>query len=466
MYRLFTQKVALFLLLVGSFACQQQPVSEKENAQNDPTEISDEERMARIKQDFSKSRDEVLSYIRKYYPDVTDKQMTVWESEGSLEWMDIDGEKRYFANAAPNLFRINAEAREIKEKKDNKINKLSGSELVNFTHLPTIIKELKASGKTQTTPIPIQISYTLTVDANAVPEGEIIRCWLPYPREDNRRQTEVQLLSVNDVQYTIAPVETLHRTLYMEKRAIKDEPTVFNYSVRFKEAAEWFNLKNEDIKPYDTKSKLFQKYTCERKKHVHFSPEIRKLSEKIVGNETRPLEIVRRIFTFVNDEYPWASAREYSTMENIPAYVLKNKHGDCGMVSLTFITLCRLNGIPAKWQSGFMLHPKAKNLHDWAEVYFEGIGWIPVDQSFGIPTFAEKGDTDLRYFFMNGIDTYRWIVNDDFSAPLVPAKQFTRSETVDFQRGEVEWKGGNLYFDQWSWKFDVKYEWSDDTKML
>lgn len=62
---------------------------------------------------------------------------------------------------------------------------------------------------------------------------------------------------------------------------------------------------------------------------------------------------------------------------NIPQFpifrntLLKIKHGDCGMVSLLFITLCRLNGIPAKWQSGFMMHPGDVNLHDWAEIYFE-----------------------------------------------------------------------------------------------
>jgi len=35
----------------------------------------------------------------------------------------------------------------------------------------------------------------------------------------------------------------------------------------------------------------------------------------------------------------------------------------------------------------------------------------------------------------------------------VPAKQHFRSETVDSQRGEAEWAGGNLYFDQWSYDF-------------
>jgi len=32
-----------------------------------------------------------------------------------------------------------------------------------------------------------------------------------------------------------------------------------------------------------------------------------------------------------------------------------------------------------------------------------------------------------------------------------------RSETVDFQRGELEWKGGNLYFDKWDYKMEVGY---------
>ena len=47
------------------------------------------------------------------------------------------------------------------------------------------------------------------------------------------------------------------------------------------------------------------------------------------------------------------------------------------------------------------------------------------------------------------------VVNDDFGGELYPHKRFPRSETVDFQRGEVEWRGGNLYFDKWSWHLEV-----------
>ena len=100
------------------------------------------------------------------------------------------------------------------------------------------------------------------------------------------------------------------------------------------------------------------------------------------------------------------------------------------------------------------MHPGAWNLHDWAEIYLEGIGWVPVDQSFGIPVFARS--LEEEYFFLGGIDSWRMIVNSDYSAPLMPEKKYPRSETVDFQRGEVEWEGGNLYFNKWKYKMDIE----------
>ncbi|MBU6409789.1 MAG: hypothetical protein KGR98_05320, partial [Verrucomicrobia bacterium] len=48
------------------------------------------------------------------------------------------------------------------------------------------------------------------------------------------------------------------------------------------------------------------------------------------------------------------------------------------------------------------------------------------------------------------------VVNTDYAQPLYPAKTFFRSEIVDFQRGEAEWRGGNLYFNQWNWSFNAQ----------
>lgn len=407
----------------------------------------------RIEIDFSKNKTDVVGFIKKYYPNVNDKMLSGWEAEKSLESMVINGEKKYLSRAAPNLFRINKEAKKRKLKVDG--DQRDEVQKVLETHLPSVVDQLKGSGKTQAKPVKMKVKYSVTLKPNVIPDGEIVRCWLPYPREDNRRQTNVKLLSVNDDNYIIAPSDYMQRTLYMQKVVEKDKPLTFSFEFSYSSSAEWFNIKPEDIKNYNTNSSLYKEYTSQRDSHIIFTDKIKRLSHEIIGNETNPYLKVKKIFNFINDNYPWAGAREYSTIPNIPEYVIENGHGDCGQVALLFITLARYNGIPAKWQSGFMMHPNALNLHDWAEVYFEGIGWVPVDQSFGRREL-NMGD-DITYFYANGIDAYRWIVNDDYSRPLFPDKTYTRSETVDFQRGELEWRGGNIYFNQWSWDFDVEY---------
>ena len=407
----------------------------------------------RLLTDFCLTESQVKDYIRKYIPGVTDEQMRKWEESKALECMILDGEKRYFRNAGPNLFRVDSACYNIKVEKEGV--RLGGSDTVNKDHLPEVIAAVKKEGKAIVQPKRMRVTYTLTVDTNAVPNGKIVRCWLPYPRMDQARQRDVKLISASEEEYTLSPASAGHSTLYMEKRAVLNEPTVFSETFEYTSLAEWHSLKPEDIRPYDTTSALYKEYTAEREAHIRFTPRIRELSAKLTEGETNPLLKAQRIFRWINDSFPWASAREYSTIDNIPEYVLDNRHGDCGQVSLLFITLCRCSGIPAHFQSGFMMHPNAWNLHDWAEIYFEGVGWIPVDQSFGIPAFAE--DAEQRMFFLGGIDSWRMIVNSDYSMSLIPEKQYPRSETVDFQRGEVEWEGGNLYFPQWSYQMDIDY---------
>lgn len=407
----------------------------------------------RLLTDFCLTESQVKDYIRKYIPDVTDSMMRRWEDSKALECMVLDGEKRYFRNAGPNLFRIDSACRDIKIAKEGVA--LSGSDKVNMENLPEIMSAVKKEGKAMVAPKRMRVTYTLTVDTNAVPAGKIIRCWLPYPRQDHPRQQDVKLISVSEPRWTLSPPDCCHGMLYMEKYAVHGEPTVFSETFEYTSCGEWHDLKPEDVLPYDTASALYKEYTAEREKHIIFTPRLRALAAKLTDGETNPYLKAKRIFRWVNDNFPWASAREYSTIENIPEYVLDNRHGDCGQVSLLFITLCRISGIPAHFQSGFMMHPRAWNLHDWAEVYFEGVGWVPVDQSFGIPTYARNADE--QYFFLGGIDSWRMIVNSDYGRTLVPFKKHPRSETVDFQRGEVEWDGGNLYFPQWDYHMDIEY---------
>ena len=405
----------------------------------------------RLLNDFSKTREQVKEYIRKYIPDVTDRQLDEWEKTGELECRVIDGEKKYFHNAAPNLFRINKECACLKAKRDTPGR--DGEVTVREDNTRAVMKQAAKSKERIGDPKHFRIRYTITVKPDVVPEGETVRCWMPMPRTDVPRQKNVKLLSTSQPDFVRSPMDYAHSTVYMEKKAEAGKPTVFSEEFEFDAYGAWFDLDTAATTTYDTTSDLYKTYTSERDCHMVFTPQIRALAERLTQGAATPLAKARRIFKWVDDNFPWASAREYSTIENIPAYVLDNHHGDCGQVTLLFLTLCRSLGIPAHFQSGFMLHPGEENLHDWGEIYVPEHGWVPVDQSFGIPAYAKNEQE--TYFFFGGIDSFRMIVNNDYGCPLYPAKQFPRSETVDFQRGEVEWAGGNLYFDQWRWKLEV-----------
>jgi transglutaminase-like putative cysteine protease len=187
-----------------------------------------------------------------------------------------------------------------------------------------------------------------------------------------------------------------------------------------------------------------------------FTDDLRAFSRKVVGDEKNPWRIAQKLYAAV-DAIPWAGAREYSTISNISDYALHAGHADCGQQTLLLVTLLRLNGIPARWQSGMMFAGDSAqagdaywNLHDWGQLYIAPYGWIPMDVTFGR---LDDPDPAIAGFYLGGLDGYRIAFNDDYSRPFVPAKQHFRSETVDLQRGEAEWSGGNLYFDQWDYDF-------------
>ena len=413
----------------------------------------EKERLDRIKKDFNKTTEDVLKFVNKYYPDANEKDLEKWENDGSLEFKIIDGEKLYFSRAASNLFRINKEAKKQKDLVDG--FQKDPLDVFLEDYIPQVLDEAANGQESLVKPVTLKLNYTVTVDANAVPDGEIIKCWLPFPREGHQRQVDIKLLAVNNDEYIIASNDNPQRTLFMQRPAMKDQTTIFNMVLEVTNYDEANLILPELFKPYNKESGLFKNHTKENAPHIVFTDKIKNLSKEIVGDEKNPYLVAKKIFTWISNNIPWAGAREYSTIENISDYCLTRRHGDCGIKTLLFMTLCRYNGIPAKWQSGWMLHPGEVNLHDWCEVYFEGYGWVPVDQSFGL---VESENEDEKYFFLGSIDPYHLIVNDDYSKELFPSKIFPRSETVDFQRGELEWRGGNLYFDKWDYHMEVEYK--------
>ena len=408
-------------------------------------------RMDRIEMDFTLTEEKVIEYVKQYFPDVTPEELRRWEEEKSLEYQIIDGQKRYFNNAQYNLFRLNKELKIIKKKVDAQKGDDSKRKIFPLDdHIKGIITAAVKSGKKYVHPVKLRIKQSLIVDKNVVPEGEILRCWIPFPREIENRQTDIQLLRTEPSAYQLADNRNLQRTIYFEKPAKSDEPTEIFVEYTYLSHGVYMPIDPDKVLPTPHSEDL-KPYLCERGRHIEFTPQLKELSKSIIGDEKNPYRIAQKLFAWVDTNITWASAREYSTFFSIPHYVIENRHGDCGMQTLTLMTLCRLNGIPTKWQSGWEFQPPDDSMHDWGEIYFEPYGWVPMDVTYGL---RKTTDEKLKWFYLSGMDSYRLIFNDDYSMKFEPEKKYIRSETIDSQRGEVEWKEANLYFDKWDWNLE------------
>lgn len=407
------------------------------------------ERMRRIRLDFSLDEAAAKAAVRRWIPDLSDEEFARWDQLGLIEHLDIDSTRWYFKRAPSNLFLLSDEAR-ARRRADAPMPAPGPNEVLNAHHA-RVVAAVEQSGQASVLPQRIEFTQSLTVKADAVPAGETVRAWIPYPREIPGQQEQVQWLGSNPGKARVAPASTLQRTAYLEAKAVAGQPTRFEIRYSVTIFARHTSIDPARVQPTPADPAL-KPYLAEQLPHVRFTPALKLFSDQVLQGETRPYEVVRTLFAAV-DRIPWAGAREYSTISNISDYALRAGHADCGQQTLLLIALLRLNGIPARWQSGMVFSSDGSgytNLHDWGQFYLAPYGWLPMDVTTGE---LASDVLALRDFYLGGLDGDRITFNDDFGQALAPAKQHFRSETVDSQRGEAEWAGGNLYFDQWSYDF-------------
>lgn len=411
--------------------------------------------LRRTRIDFSLSSDEAFAQLRESLPDVTREEFEAWTTSGELQNREVDGERRYFKKAVRNLFLINSEARQrrnsLREPQAD-----DSSERFDLTkHVRGLVAAADQSEAAWIAPVKHRVVYELSVvpDHPRVKVGAKVAAWLPFPQA-YQQQGAVRLISSRPEAKEMAPNGSAHRTIYFEQTIDDDKtPPTFRAEFEFVTHASCNKLDSASVEPYDTSGALYRKYTSERLPHIALTPDVKQLASEIVGDEANPLEKTRLLFRWVSTNIPWIGEMEYAIIPSLSAKGLSVRRGDCGVQGMTFITLCRGAGVPARWQSGWETKPGRENMHDWSEVYIKPWGWLPVDASYG-----QLDDPDPRVsdFYCGRMDPYRMIVNLDYARDLVPPKTSFRSEPNDFQRGEIEIDGHNLYFNEWRYRIDVE----------
>ena len=399
----------------------------------------------RLLRDFPKTFEDGAQEIIEKYEGTTIDSVRAYVDRKYIETMEIDGQERMFRKSVRNLGLLNPAFN-------------GGWKHRGYNASPDRISYADSIIRHSRGQLPdggahkVKIRFSIYVPYHEILRGDTLRAWLPFPIE-SERQGEVKLLSTYPSEYIVStPQQSVHRTVYLQQPVEEGDTAHFEYIAEFTTAGSYFSPETikRNLKAYDKNSEMFRKYTAFDGPHY---VRLDSLASAIVGGETNPYAQSELVYDYIITHFPWAGAREYSTIPSLPLYVVNEGHGDCGQVALLYISLMRTLGVPARWESGWMLHPGEKNYHDWAEVYYEGVGWVPVDVSFGRYTTSE--DPEVIKFYSTGIDSYRMATNTGVGGAFFPAKRFIRSETVDSQAGEVESTKGNMFYPAWDQTLEI-----------
>lgn len=416
----------------------------------------------RVRRDYSLDAAELLARIRQEIPDASPEDLERWRAAGEAQARGVDGQTKFFRREPVNLFRFSAEAKRRRDASAPAKAKPHGWTLIK--HLSNVVAAAEGAGESaEVLPIRHRMTYSVTIAPNrpGARAGSLVRCWLPFPQV-YRQQRDVTLVRTEQSPEQgptprVAPEGTPQRSVYFEQRIVDPAgPIAFGEVFEFASHAYYPKLDDALVEPLP--ADWNGQCLGERPPHIRFSTEIRQRVAEIVGTETNSLAKVRAIFRWINDNVRYHAEEEYSVIPSFSAACLSRGKGDCGVQAMLFITMCRAAGVPARWQSGWESKRDRWNMHDWAEVYVPPWGWLPCDVSYGIVRYAT--DPRVRDFYIGHQDSYRLIVNLDYGRELVPPKTSLRSEPADFQVGEIEIDGRNLFYDEWS--HEMKIEWLTD----
>ena len=259
--------------------------------------------------------------------------------------------------------------------------------------------------------------------------GETIRVHLPIPRMAQQIKN-INIINTSHEPKIISPINHPQRTIYFEEAVKGEDEFTVEYSYES-------HIKYNILSPEKVSDNQPTFYTEEWLPHIRFTPFLVELAKEIVGNETNPLIKARKIYDYITKNVQYSFVRQYAAITSIAEYAAYNLKGDCGIQAILFITLCRIVGIPARWQSGLVVNPNRIGCHDWAEFYIEPFGWIFADASFGGGGLRKGDEKKWNYYFGN-LDPFRMVANSEFHYDFYPKKNFLRDDPYDNQTGEIE----------------------------
>ena len=136
---------------------------------------------------------------------------------------------------------------------------------------------------------------------------------------------------------------------------------------------------------------------------------VRLKAEEVTSGYSSPYLKAKALERYLSTAYPYAFADSSDDAppkgrDPVDWFLFDHREGTCGVYSSAFVVMARSVGIPARVVSGWMIvkAPGGQTVysdqgHQWAEVAFEGIGWVTFEPtgSGGAPSRVIQARGDL-----------------------------------------------------------------------
>ena len=394
-------------------------------------------RLSRLPEEYPYTLSDALSLIRRQIPDFSGEEFDALERNGRIDFIFIDGQKRYFHRFWETLTSTDAV---LAGRADPRLAEEAASRSLFRNKTIQLLKE-NGSLKYR-----IHLKAGLRIRDEFFEPGKEILVHLPVPKE-SAPTCNVRILNTGHRPAFLSPADAPARTVAF--REIPEENDTFWVEYEYDSIVRYVELNpdlvSDSLPDFDTGQLL---------PHIRFTPYLRSLTARVAGRETNPLIRAKKIYDFITTRVKYSYMPEYLLLDDIAESCAVNRRGDCGVQALLFITMCRIAGIPARWQSGLSVTPVSVGPHDWAQFFIPYYGWLYADPSFGGSAFR-AGETERHAFYFGNLDPFRMVANTDFQAPLFPPISGLRADPYDNQVGECEIGGKGLLSGQFDYFHEI-----------
>lgn len=403
--------------------------------------ILEREIIKRLPLEYPYSYGEAFAKLRERMPDLTEEEFRRLQDQGRIDWIYMDGEERFFNRFVETLLKVHPSVLECVESPQPPVDREKQA-------LLDVVRRIREQGGAQCR---FHIRASLRIREESFRKGHV-KVHIPIPAEC-RQQENIRILAAYPEQYELAPSDSPQRAICFQEDMRENHEFRVEYS--YVNRVDYLEMKPSEVQPVDPAD--FAEDLAEQLPHIRFTPYMRALARELTEGLENPLEKARSIYDYITTHVEYSFVRSYFTIENLAEYAAVGGRGDCGIQALMFLTLCRIAGVPARWQSGLYTTPFSAGCHDWAQIYIAPYGWRYVDCSFGGSAYRE-GDEERRRFYFGNLDPFRMVANSRFQQEFDVKKNFLRADPYDNQRGEAEYEDGGLGFQDMIWKAEVSAE--------